>query len=249
MKIKKILVSQPEPEDKEKSPFRMLSEQYNLDVTFYKFIRVESIGAKEFRKQRINIPDYTAIIFTSKNAVDHFFKLCEELRIQVDESMKYFCTSEAIALYLQKYIQYRKRKIFFGKNNFEDLLEIIRKQKNEKFIFPCADNHQKDIPKLLSENKIDFVSAPIYRTVYEDIQDLDVDKFDLLVFFSPFGIKSLLENFPDFKQNNKCIAAFGHLTQQAVKEAGMGLNIIAPTETAPSMTMAIEHYLKNKKNN
>ncbi len=247
MKIKKVLISQPEPENSEKSPFNDLVEQFNLDLTFRKFIRIERIGAKEFRKQRINIPDYTAIIFTSKNAVDHFFGLCEELRVTIDDSMKYFCTSEAIALYLQKYIQYRKRKIFFGKNNFEDLLEIIKKQKGEKFIFPCAENHKKDIPKLLTQNKIKFVSAPIYRTVSEDLSDFDIDNYDLLVFFSPFGIKSLKENFPDFKQGKKLIAAFGNVTAEAVKEAGLELNICAPTKTAPSMTMAIEEYLKNHK--
>lgn len=247
MKIKKVLVSQPEPENSEKSPFSDLSEQFNLDITFRKFIRVERIGAKEFRKQRVNIPDYSAIIFTSKNSVDHFFGLCEELRVNIDESMKYFCTSEAIALYLQKYIQYRKRKIFFGKNSFEDLLDVIKKHKSEKYIFPCAENHKKDIPKLLTQNKITHVSAPIYRTVSEDLADIEVDNFDMLVFFSPFGIMSLKENFPNFKQNNKLIAAFGSLTANAVREAGLELNICAPTETAPSMTMAIEEYLKDQK--
>lgn len=247
MKIKEVLVSQPEPENSEKSPFNDLCERFNLNLTFRKFIRVERIGAKEFRKQRIHIPDYTAIVFTSKNAVDHFFGLCEELRVNIDDSMKYFCTSEAIALYLQKYIQYRKRKIFFGKNNFEDLLEIIKKHKNEKFVFPCAENHKKDIPKLLTHNKIKFVSAPIYRTVSEDLSDIDIEKYDLLVFFSPFGIKSLTENFPNFKQNNKLIAAFGNITANAVNEAGLKLNICAPTQTAPSMTMAIEEHLNNQK--
>jgi len=246
VKIKKVLVSQPEPEDSEKSPFNDLSEQFNLDISFRKFIRIESIGTKEFRTQRIHIPDYTAIIFTSKNAVDHFFGLCEELRIQIADSMKYFCTSEAIALYLQKYIQYRKRKIFFGKNNFDDLLDIIKKHKNERFVFPCAENHKKDIPQRLSQEKIKFVSAPIYRTVSENLSDLDIDQFDMLVFFSPFGIKSLMENFPGFKQGNKLIAAFGHITANAVKEARLKPNILAPTKTAPSMTMAIEEYLKDQ---
>ncbi len=246
MKIKKVLVSQPEPENNEKSPYKDLSDQFNLDIIFRKFIRIERNDAKEFRKQRINIPEYTAIIFTSKNAVDHFFGLCEELRVQIEDSMKYFCTSEAIALYLQKYIQYRKRKIFFGKNSFEDLLEIIKKHKNEKFIFPCAENHQKDIPNRLSQQGIKFVAAPIYRTVSEDLTGLDIEQFDLLVFFSPFGIKALMDNFPDFKQNNKLIAAFGRVTKKAVKEAGLELNISAPTKTAPSMTMAIEEYLKNQ---
>lgn len=247
MKIKKVLVSQPEPENNEKSPYNDLSKRFNLNIAFCKFIRVERIGAKEFRKQRIHIPDYSAIIFTSKNAVDHFFGLCEEMRIQVDDKMKYFCTSEAIALYLQKYIQYRKRKIFFGKNNFDDLLGIIKKQKDEKIVFPCAENHKKDIPKILTEHTIDFISAPIYKTVSEDIAGMDIDEFDLLVFFSPFGIKSLLDNFPNFKQNNKLIATFGELTANAVKEAGMEVNIYAPTKEIPSMTMAIEYYLKNNK--
>jgi len=247
VKVKRVLVSQPEPENSEKSPFVDLAEQFNLSITFRKFIKIERIGAKEFRKQRINIPEYSAIIFTSKNAVDHFFGLCEELRVNIDDSMKYFCTSEAIALYLQKYIQYRKRKIFYGKSNFEDLLELIKKQKTEKYIFPCAENHKKDIPKLLSENKVKFVSAPIYRTVSDDLSEVAVDNYDLLVFFSPFGIKSLKENFPEFKQNNKLIATFGSLTAEAVKEAGLKLNICAPTQKAPSMTMAIEEYLKSQK--
>ncbi len=248
MKIKKVLVSQPEPENSEKSPFNDLSEQFNLDISFRKFIKIERIGAKEFRTQRINIPNYSAIIFTSKNAVDHFFGLCEELRTTISDSMKYFCTSEAIALYLQKYIQYRKRKIFFGKNNFDDLLDIIKKQKEEQFIFPCAENHKKDIPKRLSQEKIKFVSAPIYRTVSEDLSDLNIDEFDLLVFFSPFGIKSLMENFPGFKQEDKLIATFGHITANAVQEAGLKTSIPAPTKTAPSMTMAIEEYLKDQNN-
>lgn len=247
MSIKKILVSQPEPENSEKSPYKDLSDQFNLDITFKKFFRVEPISPKEFRQHRINIPDYSAIILTSKSAVDYFFSLCDDLRVKIDDSMKYFCTSEAIALYLQKHIQYRKRKIFFGKSRFEELMDVIKKHKKEKFFFPCAENHQKEIPKRLKQNKINFNSAPIYRTVYEDLSDFQIDEFDMLVFFSPFGIKSLKKNFPDFQQNDKRIAAFGRVTKKAVKEEGLKLNVEAPTETAPSMTMAIEEYLKNSK--
>ncbi len=164
LKIKNVLISQPQPEN-DKSPYSELIKQFNLDICFRKFIKVESIGARAFRRHRIQIPDYTAVIFTSRHAVDHFFSLCEELRVQVSDQMKYFCTSEAIALYLQKYVQFRKRKIFFGKSHFSDLIDVIKKQKGEKFLFACAENHKKEIPQMLRQQKIQFKAAPIYRTV------------------------------------------------------------------------------------
>jgi len=247
LKIKHVLVSQPPPEN-DKSPYTDIIEQYNLNVCFRKFIKVESIGAKEFRRQRIQIPDHSALIITSKNAIDQFFGLCEELRVEVSDQMKYFCTSEAIALYLQKYVQFRKRKIFFGNGQFSDLLGLIKKHKDEKYLFLCAENHKKDYPLLLKQNKIQFTIAPIYRSVPEDLTDVDIDKYDMLVFFSPFGIKSLLENFPDYKQNDTVIAAFGKATVKAAEKEKFNVQIQAPTETAPSMIMAIQEYLEaNKK--
>jgi len=247
MKIKNVLVSQPQPEG-EKSPYSDLAKHFNLKIEFRKFIKIENIGAKDFRKYRINIPDYTAIIFTSRHAVDNFFTLCEEVRVSVSENLKYFCTSEAIALYLQKYVQFRKRKIFFGKNTNADLFDLVKKQKTEKFLFPCAENHSMEIPNMLETAKIDFTVAPIYRTVSDNLSDVKINDYDMLVFFSPFGIKSLFENFPDFVQGETVIGAFGDATSKAAIDAGLTLNLHAPTESAPSMTMAIEQFLaKNQK--
>lgn len=246
MKIKNVLISQPQPEN-DKSPYSDLIKNFNLDICFRKFIKVESVGAKEFRKNRIQIPDYTAVIFTSRHSVDHFFSLCEELRVQISDQMKYFCTSEAIALYLQKYVQFRKRKIFFGKNHFSDLIDVIKKHKGEKFLFACAENHKKEIPQLLRQNKIQFKAAPIYRTVPEDVSDVAIDLYDMLVFFSPFGIQSLKQNFPDFKQGDRVIATFGKATTKAAEKEGLKVEIIAPTKTAPSMIMAIQEYLEDQK--
>jgi uroporphyrinogen-III synthase len=246
LKIKNVLISQPQPEN-EKSPYAELAKQFNLNLTFRKLIKIVSVDNKEFRKHRINILDYTAIIFTSKHAVDNFFNLCEQLRVVIPETMKYFCTSEAIALYLQKYVQYRKRKIFFGKSTFSELLELIKKQKTEKYIFPCGVNHQNEIPDLLKKNKIDHVIAPIYQTVPDQLSDIDVDSFQMIVFFSPFGIESLKTNFPDYKQGDTVLAAFGEATATAIENAGFKVNIKAPSSVAPSMTMAIEQYLQQNK--
>ncbi len=242
MKVKHILISQPPPEN-DKSPFTDLIRQYNVDLCFRKFIKVESVGAKEFRKTRIQIPEYSAIIFTSKHGIDHFFSLCEELRVQVSEQMKYFCTSEAVALYLQKYVQFRKRKIFFGKNHFTELFDVIKKHKDEKFLFPCAENHKKEIPQFLRQQKIQFTAAPIYRSVSEDLSGISIEKYQMLVFFSPFGIQSLNLNFPDFVQGDTIIATFGKATQKAAEKAGLKVQIPAPTPAAPSMVMAIQEFL------
>ncbi len=244
MKIKNVLVSQPKPADIEKSPYCGLAKKFNLDVDFHKFIRIEGIPGKEFRKTRINILEHTAIIFTSKNAVDHFFRICKEMRLEVPDSMKYFCVTETIAFYLQKYVQYRKRKIFHGKQHFRDLMDVILKNKDEKFLLPCSDIHKQDIPSLLIEHDIEFNKAIIYKTVASDLSKVDIMKYDMLIFFSPAGVNSLFMNFPDFKQNSTLIAGFGPTTTKAIDDAGLKINIKAPTKTAPSMTMAIEEYIQ-----
>lgn len=241
-KIKSILVTQPKPEG-DKSPYFDLSKKMSLKIDFRPFIHVEGVSVVDFRKERINILDHTAIIFTSRNSADHFFRICTEMRITVPETMKYFCISESTAYYLQKFIQYRKRKIFYGKQTFSDLLEIIKKHKDEKFLLPCSDIAKEEAAELLEKNKLAFTKAVFYKTVCSDLSDLAKVNYDCLVFFSPAGIKSLFQNFPKFKQNNTKIAAFGATTAKAVEEAGLKLNIMAPTPTAPSMTMAIEQFI------
>jgi len=250
LKIKKILVSQPEPQ-KGKSPYYDLAKKNNLKIDFRSFIHIESVHAKEFRKTRINISDYTAVIFTSRTAIVHFFRICEEMRITISDSMKYFCTSESTAYYLQKYIVYRKRKIFFGKHRLIDLMDIINKHKNEKYFLPVSDSHKKDLSKILDTNKINYTKAILYHTVCSDLSDLTNVNYDVLVFYSPSGIRSLFENFPDFKQNTTKIASFGPTTIKAAKDAGLNPDIVAPSPKAPSMTMALEQYIENynKKNN
>lgn len=249
MKIKKVLVSQPEPADLEKSPYGELAKNYSLNIDFNKFIKIEGVNSKEFRQNRIKLLDYTAVILTSRNAVDHFFRLAKELRVEIPDTMKYFCISESTAFYLQKYVQYRKRKIFHGKQNFVQLMEIIKKHKDEKYLLPCSDIHKTSMTKMLDENEINYQKAVIYKTLASDLSHIKITGYDLLIFFSPSGIKSLLKNFPKFEQNSTLIAAFGPTTAKAVEDAGLKLNISAPTKTAPSMTMAIEQYIQkmNKK--
>ena len=244
MKIKNILVSQPKPKN-EKNPYKELADKYKLNIEFNKFFKIEGVPARDFRKTRINILDHTAIIFTSKNAVDHFFRLCKEMRVIVPETMKYFCISESAAFYLQNYIQFRKRKIFHGNQDFNNLLVLINKHNEEKFLLPCAEEqHKQDIFKQLEENGIKYTKAVIYRSADNDLSHLDISKYDMLVFFSPSGIASLFNNFPKFKQGNTLIAAFGPTTHKAIKEAGLKLDISAPTTNAPSMTTAIDQYLQ-----
>lgn len=242
--MKTILVSQPKPEG-EKSPYFDLAEKYKLKIDFRPFIHVEGVGAQEFRTQRVNIPDHTAVILTSKNAVDHFFRICEETRFNVPDQMKYFCISEAVALYLQKYVTYRKRKIFFGKQTIEELVDTMRKHKNEKFLLPCTDILNDKIPETLEQQKVNFTKAMLYRTVASDLSDLEDVYYDMLVFFSPGGIESLLKNFPDFKQNKTLIAAFGPTTANAVIKNNLRLDIHAPQPNIPSMTAAIEYFIKD----
>jgi uroporphyrinogen-III synthase len=248
LSIKTILVSQPKPEG-EKSPYYDLAEKYKLKIDFRPFIHVEGIAAQEFRQQKVNIPEYTAIILTSKTAVDHFFRIAEEIRFEVPDSMKYFCISEAVALYLQKYVTYRKRKIFFGKQTIEDLIDPVKKHKTEKFLLPCTDILRDKIPETLEAAKIPFTKAMLYRTVASDLSDLEDVYYDMLVFFSPGGIESLMKNFPDFKQNTTVIAAFGPTTANAVIKNNLRLDVHAPMPNAPSMTAAIEQFIKeyNKK--
>lgn len=243
MKIRSILVSQPKPTTAI-SPYFDLEKKYNLKVDFRRFIQVEPVSPADFRQQRITLLEHTSVIFTSRNAVDHFFRICEDTRVTVPDSMKYFCVSEAIAYYLQKYVVYRKRKIFHGKQKFSDLMDVIKKHKNDTYLLPCSDIHKQDIPQLLEEQGIKYTIAILYRTVASDLSDLADVNYDLLVFFSPSGITSLLKNFPQFKQNNTRIAAFGTTTAQAVKDAGLRLDVHAPMPNAPSMTMAIESYIK-----
>lgn len=242
-KVESILVSQPEPTD-ENNPYYKLATKYNIKVDFRPFIHIEPIDIKEFRKQKIDILSHTAVIFTSRNAVDHFFRLCKESKIEVPSDMKYFCISEQTANYLQKYIVIRKRKIFTGSKTAQDLLEILKKHKNEKYIFPCSNIRKNDIPDYLQENGYEFSEAVIYRTVASDLSDLAHVNYDIIAFFSPSGINSLFVNFPDFKQNNTRIAAFGPTTSKAVNEAGLTLDIEAPQPNAPSMTGALELYIK-----
>lgn len=244
MKVKNILVSQPQPLDFEKSPYGEIARKFNVNITFRKFFKIEGITAKDFRKDRINLLDYSAVIFTSRNAVDHYFRICKEMRLDVPETMKYFSISESTAYYLQKYVQFRKRKIFHSKENAANLIELIKKHKTEKFLLPCSDIHKMEIPKMLEDNKITYKKAVIYRTLASDLSDLRITDYDLLVFFSPSGIKSLFKNFPEFVQGNIAIGAFGSTTQKAVHDAGLTLTVNAPTETAPSMTMAIDQFLQ-----
>lgn len=242
------MVSQPKP-DSERSPYFDLAKKYKLKIDFRPFIHVEGITVQEFRKQRISILEHSAVIFTSRNAVDHFFRMAEEMRVTVPENMKYFCISESTAYYLQKYMVYRKRKIFHGKQRFADLLDIMKKHKQERFLLPSSDILKKEIPELMDKHGFHYSRAILYHTVCSDLSDLENVYYDMLVFFSPAGIESLLKNFPDFKQNKTRIAAFGPTTMKAVEEAGLRVDIQAPTQNAPSMTMAIENYVKevNKK--
>lgn len=246
-KVRSILVSQPKPEG-DKSPYFELARKYNLKIDFKPFIHVEGVEAQEFRKERINILEHTGVIFTSRNAVDHYFRMCKDLRITVPDSMKYFCISESTAYYLQKYVVYRKRKIFHGKHTFSDLVGVLKKHKNEQFLLPSSDILKAEIPRLLETNNLAYTRAVLYRTVCSDLSALSDVTYDVLVFYSPSGIKSLVQNFPEFKQNNTRIAAFGPSTHRAVEEHGLKLNIPAPSKNAPSMTMAIEQYIKKVNN-
>lgn len=237
-----ILVSQPKPE---RSPYYDLEKKYGLQIDWRPFIHVEGLSAKDFRKQRIRPDEFSSIIFTSKNSVDHFFRMCEEMRIKMSQDTKYFCLTEAIANYLQKFIIYRKRKVFSGNKTIEDLRHYMMKHRdNENFLLPCSDLGAKEVTTFLTQHGFKYQEALMFHTVSSDLSDLKNIFYDVLVFFSPLGIKSLYDNFPDFKQNNTRIAVFGDSTLQAVEDAGLTANIKAPIPEAPSMTMALELYLQ-----
>lgn len=244
MKIKKILVSQPEPQN-EKSPYFDLVKKYGVDVDFIPFINVKGHGARQFRTQKVNLLEHSAVIMTSRSAIDNYFRLAEEMRITIPISMKFFCVTESIAYYLQKYITYRKRKIFFSHKTFDELLEIMGKHKNEKFLLPVAKVHKVTISKKLKKNGFSFNKAVMYETISADLSHLSDITYDIIVFFSPAGITSLFDNFPGFKQKDKILAAMGKTTANAVKKAGLRLDINAPTKEYPSMTMAIEKFIND----
>ena len=248
MKVKTILVSQPEPK-MENSPYARLIEKEKVKVDFRPFIHVEGVDAKAVRAQKIDLNNFTAIVLTSRNAVDHYFRLADEMRFKVPDSMRYFCQSEAVAYYLQKYVVYRKRKIYVGKMNFTDLVPLLKKYKDEKFLLPSSDVLKPIVPETMDSLNIDWKRGIFYKTVISDLSDLSDVLYDVLVFFSPSGIESLLKNFPEFKQNDTRIAVFGNSTINAATAAGLRIDIKAPTPETPSMTMALQKYITgaNKK--
>ena len=246
MELKKILVSQPKPSDIEQSPYRNLVKKYNVDITFFKFFDVVGVTASEFRKSRIHLHEYSAVIFNSKNAVDNYFRLAKELRVTIPDSMKYFCTSEAIANYLQNYIQYRKRKVFFGQQYLSELLEIMSKHREENYLFPCSEDRMTDFTKQLDKGKFHYTRAMMYYSQPKDLTHFNLKEFDMIVLFSPNGVKALRQSFPDLKHGDIAIAALGTSTHAALTAAGLNLDIAAPTKVSPSMALAIENYILGK---
>lgn len=246
--IKKILVSQPKPTS-DKSPYFDIAARFGVDLVFRPFIKIEGLTPKEFRKQKVSILDHTAVVFTSRHAIDNYFSLAKEMRLTIPEDMKYFCVTETISLYIQKYVQYRKRKVFFGSTGkITDLLPSMVKHKTEKYLVPLSDVHNDSVRDLLDSKKLNHTECVMYRTVSNDFTPEEVEAFDydMLVFFSPSGVDSLIKNFPDFDQKNIAIATFGPATAKAVKDAGLRLDLEAPSEKYPSMTGALMHYLNEK---
>lgn len=242
--VKKILVSQPKPSS-DKSPYFDIEKKYGVEIVFRPFIKVESLTPREFRAQKINILDHTAIIFTSRHAIDHFFNLCKEMRVIIPEDMKYFCITETVALYIQKYVQYRKRKVFFGSTGkINDLLPTMVKHKNEKYFVPMSDVHSDEIETLLESKKLHYTQGVMYRTVSNDFSSDENFDYDMLIFFSPSGISALMKNFPNFKQDNIAIGTFGVHTAQAAKDAGLTIQLEAPTPKYASITSALADYIK-----
>ena len=245
--VKKILVSQPKPSS-DKSPYFDITRKYGVEIVFRPFIKVESLSPREFRAQRIDILEHTAIIFTSRHAIDHFFNLCKEMRVNIPEDMKYFCITETVALYIQKYVQYRKRKVFFGSTGkIDDLVPTMVKHKNERYFVPMSDVHSNEIQELLESKKLQFTQGVMYRTVSNDFAEDEPFDYDMLVFFSPSGISALLKNFPDFQQRDIAIATFGVHTAKAAKDAGLSVQIEAPTPKYASITSALADYLKEER--
>jgi uroporphyrinogen-III synthase len=243
LKVSSILITQPRP-DTEKSPYYDLAKKYEVKLDFHAFIRVEGLSGKDFRKQRIDIAEYTAIIFTSRYAVDHFFRICEELKFKVSQDMKYFCITEAVALYLQKFILYRKRKVFFSADgSTPGLCDVIGKHKNEKYILPVTDSAKNDIAQYLIKHNIKYTEGTLYRMVSNDIAPVMEMNYDMIVFFSPFSVQTLFDHNPDFKQNGTVIGAFGPTTAKAVEDSGLRLDIKAPAANAPSMVSALDIFL------
>lgn len=243
--IKKILVSQPQPANP-KSPYADMADKYGVEFVFRPFIKVEGVSAKEFRAQRINILDYTAVVFTSRHAIDNYFNLAKEMRINIPEDMKYFCITETVALYIQKYVQYRKRKVFFGQTGkIADLLPSMVKHKTEKYLVPLSDVHSNEIHDMMESKKLHHMECCMYRTVSNDFGPDESFDYDMLVFFSPSGISSLKKNFPDFNQGDVAIATFGPSTTKSAKEAGLRVDLEAPTPQCPSITMALDNFLKH----
>lgn len=241
--IKNILISQPEPTDLLKNQYKALSSKYEVEFTFYKFFDVVGISNREFRDAKISILDHSAVIFTSKLSVDNYFRLAKELRLTVPETMKYFCITETVANYMQNYVQYRKRKIFYGKLTFKDLVDVIAKHKEEKFIIPCAEDSSIDYFNMLDAAKIKYTKAVMYRSEPKDLTNIDIKKFDMIAMFSPIGVKSFVQSFPQITSEDIFIAAFGTTTQTALKSAKLKTYIPAPTKEAPSMIMAIDKFL------
>ncbi len=246
--VKKILITQPKP-DGDKSPYFDLAKKYSLNLDFHPFIVVDGISAKDFRKQKIDIAGYTAVVFTSRNAIDHFFRICDEMKISVSQETKYFCIAEAVALYLQKFILYRKRKVFYGADGTnKSLFDVINKHKdNEKFLYPCSESFDSEITNWLKSNNCGYATPVLYRIISNDITEVMARDYDVICFFTPGGVKSLLENFPKFKQNGTRIGAFGANTFKAAEDAGLVLDIKAPQPQAPSMVSALELYLSSVK--
>jgi len=249
LKVKNILISQPVPVDLEKSPYADIIRKYNVSIEFHKFFKIEGVSAREFRDEKVYINEHTAVIFNSKHAVDHFFRIAKEVRIDVPETMKYFCMSESVAFYLQKYVQFRKRKIFHADQDLSQMIDLLKKHKTEKYLIPCSNTYNPELTTLLDAAKLDYKTAVLYRTLPDEMREtVDLSRFDMLVFFSPQGIKSLFYNWPEFVQGEMVIGAFGTTTSQAVTEAGLVVNIPAPSATAPSMAMAIDQFFaKNYK--
>lgn len=246
--IKKVLITQPKPEG-EKSPYFDMARKHDIELHFHPFIIVDGIPSKEFRKQKIDIANYTAVVFTSRNAIDHFFRICEEMKVNISQDTKYFCITEAVALYLQKFILYRKRKVFYGADGTnKSLFDVINKHKeHEKFLYPCSQAFDSEITNWLKNHNCEYATPVMYRIISNDIKDVMAKGFDVICFFTPGGVKSLIENFPNYKQNGTRIGAFGPNTFKAVEEAGLTLDIKAPQPMAPSMVSALELYLTSIK--